>query len=87
MSLGRGLPGCVIALAASSLDMLGLGRLGGIGIGTAAIILVFENVAVVHEGMVPRGGSVKGDQKVGAVLNENHVLPPRKMRWRWRIRE
>jgi len=50
-------------------------------------ILVFENVAVVHEGMVPRGGSVKGDQKVGAVLNENHVLPPRKMRWRWRIRE
>lgn len=50
-------------------------------------ILVFKDVAMVHEGMLSRGRSVKGDQKVGGILNENHVLPSRKMRWRWRTRE
>ena len=42
---------------------------------------------MVHEGTFSSSGSVKGDQKVGGILNENHVLPSRKMRWRWCIRE
>src|SRR6266849_6622752 len=38
-------------------------------------ILVFEDVTVIHEGMFPRRGLIKGNQKLGLVLDENHVLP------------
>src|SRR5258708_9286788 len=42
-------------------------------------ILVFEDVTVIHEGMFRCRWVIKGNQKFGLVLDENHVLPPRQM--------
>ena len=50
-------------------------------------ILVFEDVTVIHEGMLLRGGVIKGNQKFGLVLDENHVLPARQMSRRRRAIE
>jgi hypothetical protein len=38
---------------------------------------MFEDVTVVHERMLPLCRMVKGDQKLGFVLDEEHVLPTR----------
>src|SRR5258706_13997214 len=50
-------------------------------------ILVFEDVTVIHEGMFRCRWVIKGNQKFGLVLDENHVLPPRQMSRRWCARE
>jgi hypothetical protein len=42
-------------------------------------ILMFEDVTVIHEGMRPRRGMIEGNQKLGLVLDKNHVLPTRQM--------
>lgn len=33
---------------------------------------MLEDVTVVHKGMLPRRGSIKGYQEFGAVLDESH---------------
>jgi len=38
---------------------------------------MFEDMTVIHEGMLPRRGVIEGNQKFGLVLDQNHVLPPR----------
>jgi hypothetical protein len=50
-------------------------------------ILMFEDVTVIHEGMLPRRGMIEGNQKLGLVLDEDHVLPTRQMSGRWRALE
>jgi hypothetical protein len=48
---------------------------------------MFENVAVIHKGMRPRGTVIEGDQKFGPVFDKNHVLPAGQMSRRRRARE
>jgi hypothetical protein len=38
-------------------------------------VLVFEDVAVIHKGMLPRRRPIERDDKSGLILDQNHVLP------------
>src|SRR5215510_9907645 len=45
---------------------------------------MFEDMTVVHKGMLAGGRLVKGDEKFGLILNENYICPTCQMsRW-WR---
>jgi hypothetical protein len=44
-----------------------------------ASILVFEDVTVIHKGILPRRAPIKGHQGFGSVFDEHHVLPTRQM--------
>jgi hypothetical protein len=42
-------------------------------------VLVLQDVAVIHEGMLPRRWPIEDDEKLGPILDKNYVLPPRKV--------
>jgi hypothetical protein len=38
-------------------------------------VLVFEDVAMIHKGMLPCRRLIEGDENLGLILDKNHVLP------------
>ena len=48
---------------------------------------MFQDVAMIHEGLFPRGRLVEGDENLRLVLDKRDVLPAREMRRGWRPAE
>ena len=50
-------------------------------------ILMLKDVTVIHKGVFPRRGLIKGNEKFCLILDESHVLPTRQVSRRWRARQ
>src|SRR3974377_73616 len=50
-------------------------------------LLMLEDMAVIHEGVVARCRLIESDEKLRRILDKHHVFPAREMRRWWRSRD